>query len=124
MTREHLVAGGAALCQSASASTLTASLLVRASSLAAGHCVRTVDGVEKVVRVDKVRSPGVYTVVTNEEFLVVSGVIASPFSMSHMVPNSYYNVLRVLYALSPGLLRVLRVQKVTDMLGNFLFKST
>jgi hypothetical protein len=44
---------------------------------------------------------GVYTIVTEEEFVVVSGFVASPFAYNHAVPNAYYNIIRALSTLHP-----------------------
>jgi hypothetical protein len=59
-------------------------------------------------------------VVTNEEFLFVNGVVASPFSVSHVFPNVFYNMIRLLYALSPRALDALQLEKVTNVLGRAL----
>jgi hypothetical protein len=45
---------------------------------------------------------GVYTIVTNNEFIVVNDIIASPFAISHTVAHAYYNVFRFLYAYFPA----------------------
>jgi hypothetical protein len=39
---------------------------------------------------------GIYTIVAEEELVVVNGFIASPFASSHSIPNAYYNVVRAL----------------------------
>jgi Hint module len=77
---------------------------VYASSVIVGECIMTVSGMEKVTAVATVRGQGLYTIVTKEEYVVVNGVIASPFAYNHMVANIYYNAHRFIYALAPGLL--------------------
>ena len=52
----------------------------------------TVTGEEKVTSVERVWGEGVYTVVTNAEYVVVNGIIASPFGVNHVMGNLYYNV--------------------------------
>ena len=80
--------------------------LIYASAVLVGNCVQTVFGQEKVSTVDQVQGEGVYTIVTNEEFIVVNGIIASPFGANHMLANLYYNVHRFIYASAPSLLTV------------------
>ena len=52
----------------------------------------------------KTQGEGVYTIVTNEEYVVVNGIIASPFGANHMMANMYYNIHRMVYASAPMLL--------------------
>jgi hypothetical protein len=66
----------------------------------------TVSGEEKVTSVERVWGEGVYTVVTNGEYVVVNGIIASPFGVNHMMGNLYYNVHRMVYASAPALLKL------------------
>ena len=95
MTFYHILPAGAC---SASGSSLS---LVYATVVKAGDCIKTVDGLEKVVEVKKSMSKGMYTVVTMEEFVVVNGIVASPFAISHVFANVYYNLYRMLYASFP-----------------------
>jgi hypothetical protein len=39
-----------------------------------------------------------------QEYLVVNGIIASPFGVNHMMGNLYYNIHRLVYAFAPVLL--------------------
>ena len=66
----------------------------------------TVTGEERVASVENVSGEGVYTVVTNAEYIVVNGIIASPFGANHMMANLYYNVHRMVYASVPTLLKL------------------
>jgi Hint module len=77
---------------------------VYASSVIVGDCIMTVSGMEEVSAVETVQGLGLYTIVTKEEYVVVNGIIASPFAYNHMVANFYYNIHRFLYACVPGLL--------------------
>jgi hypothetical protein len=75
---------------------------VRADGVAVGDCVMTVDGQEKVVGVAATQGKGIYTVVTNEEYIVVNGVIASPFGgVNPTLANIYYNLHRLAFAFMP-----------------------
>jgi hypothetical protein len=40
----------------------------------------------------------------SQEYLVVNDIIASPFGVSHMMANLYYNIHRIVYATAPKLL--------------------
>jgi hypothetical protein len=97
MTLNHILPAGA--CNSSSSLPL-----VYASDVSVGDCIQTVSGKEMVSMVEHVQSEGVYTIVTKEEFIVVNGIIASPFGANHMMANMFYNVHRFVYASAPVLL--------------------
>jgi hypothetical protein len=65
--------------------------LVKSHQLVVGDCLRTIDGEEKVNSLQEVRLPGVYTAVAQKEFLVVNGIISSPFASSSALAHAYYN---------------------------------
>ena len=108
MTPDHLVLA-AADCASFS--------LVAASAVQAGDCLRTVDGAEKVVSVSVVEGQGVYSLVTKEEFVVVNGVVASPFAGNHAAAHAFYNIHRMLYSLAPAALAAGWVKKANEVFG-------
>jgi Hint module len=91
--------------------------LVYASEVTVGDCIDTVSGQDVVVSVDAVQSEGVYTVITKEEFIVVNGIIASPFGANHMMANMYYNIHRFLFSLSPLLLSCPLLQSANEKMG-------
>ena len=74
-------------------------------AVSVGDCIMTVSGHEEVAAVEIMSGEGVYTLVTNEEFIVVNGIIASPFGGNHMIANLYYNVHRLIYMSYPALLQ-------------------
>jgi hypothetical protein len=76
-----------------------------AKNLKLGDCLRTVDGDDQIASVSNTKSKGLYTAVTTNEFLVVNGVIASPFAVAHVPAHAFYNIHRALYAVAPGLLQ-------------------
>ncbi len=96
MTGEHLLPV-AASCGADAVFTVTA-----AKNVAIDSCVMTINGQSAVVSNNKIAGTGIYTIVTNEEYVVVNGVIASPFAASHAIGNTFYNVYRVLYNYVPG----------------------
>jgi intein/homing endonuclease len=78
--------------------------VVRADNVLVGSCVSTVEGSEVVSSTSLQSSSGLYTIVTTEEFLVVNGIVASPYAQSHSAGHSLYFVHRLVYSLSPSLL--------------------
>ena len=94
MTPSHIIPAGS--CGS------SASLpLVYASNVRVGDCIMTVSGEETVSAVEAVQGEGLYTIVTKAEYLVVNGIIVSPFGTNHMAANFYYNIHRFLYLSAP-----------------------
>lgn len=77
--------------------------LVYAKSLKPGNCLKTAVGDSFLTSVEKAYSRGMYTVVTLNEFVVISGVIASPFSFNHRFVHSFYNLHRAIYKLYPSM---------------------
>ena len=55
-------------------------VLSMASELFVGDCLLTVDGKETLTEINSVVASGIYTAVTKEKFIVVDGIVASPFS--------------------------------------------
>jgi hypothetical protein len=97
MTPSHIILAGP--CHSSACLPLT-----YASSVSVGECVMTVSGEDMVSTVETVRGKGLYTVVTKEEYVVVNGIIASPFAANHLLANLYYNIHRFVYTSAPSLL--------------------
>jgi hypothetical protein len=64
----------------------------------------TVGGEERVSTVSTILAEGLYTIVTKAEFVVVNGIIASPFAYNHVAGNLYYHLHRFLYGTAPQLL--------------------
>ena len=94
MTLNHILPAGAC----ASPVSLP---MVAASAVTVGDCVQTVDGREQVVSVGKVEGKGIYTVIAMEELIVVNGIVATPFGgVNPTLANIYYNVHRLVYAMS------------------------
>jgi hypothetical protein len=54
-------------------------------------------GYERVKQINYIQGTGLVTVVTMEEFVVVNGVVASPFAGNHAAAHAFYNVLRFTY---------------------------
>lgn len=98
MTPNHLVLSGN--CDDENLS------LFPASSLHAGSsCIDTTSGRQVVTDINTVYLQGIYTVVTLDgEYIVVNGVIASPFADSHYLGHRFYHIHRFVYRHFPWLL--------------------
>ena len=94
--------------------------LVYASKVAVGDCIQTVSGEEKVSMVQIVQGEGVYTLITNEEYIVVNGIIASSFGVNHMIANMFYNFHRFVYSISPALLTSTTLHGANEVFGGFM----
>ena len=93
MTINHLIMGGKC------GSTLS---LKESGSLKIGECVATLKGEESIIASVTSYGKGIYTVVTvSDDYLVVNGIIASPFSSNHLVANSFYSIHRAIYHYAP-----------------------
>lgn len=101
----------------------TAAALVRASDVGVGDCVRTTTGSQAVTAVSSALGEGLYTVVTEEEFVVVGGVIASPFALNHAAANAFYGVHRALFALAPSAAKSAAMQTIQHALSSMLTHS-
>jgi len=95
MTPDHLILAGAC---GASAFSLT-----KAGDVEAGVCVKSVEGEEKVTSNEVVQSSGIYTIITEKEYVVVNGIIASPFAGNHFLGNAFYSIHRAAFAAVPAL---------------------
>jgi hypothetical protein len=66
--------------------------LVTASELVVGDCLLTTDGKETLTEISSSLKSGVYTAITKDEFIVVDGIVASPFSKnSDLDPKRDYD---------------------------------
>jgi hypothetical protein len=82
----------------------TKTVLMKASVVEKDMCLVTVEGQEQVTAVSSVSGNGIYTVITNEEMVVVNGIIASPFAENHAISHAWYNVFRAVYRILPGVM--------------------
>ena len=84
----------------------------------AAACLRTVNGDEAVTSIESFKANGIYSAVTlDNEFLVVDGVVASPFGMAHGIVNAYYNLHRAVYKNFPSLMKMPAVVSVNSLLA-------
>ena len=92
--------------------------LVYAKSLSHGDCLRTVNGNEAVTAVSVTKAIGIYTAVTTNEFLVVNGIVASPFAVAHGLLNAFYSLHRALVTYFPLAFKSSFLLAANTMLGN------
>lgn len=86
-----------------STSTAAASTLGQASAVKVGDCLVTEDGVDRVDSIDLVPGKGVYTVVVINAYIIVNGIVASPFAINHALGHWYYNLHRTVYRYFPAI---------------------
>jgi hypothetical protein len=78
-------------------------VLLAAQDVKLGMCLlsqsQQVATEDKIISIDtQVKEDlGVYTIVTDEEMIVVNGIIASPFAINHAVPHAFYRFHRLWY---------------------------
>jgi len=106
MTADHLLPSGS--CSLASLP------LARAADVQVGNCVQTTEGQSTVVSNSVVTGNGVYTIVTEKaDYVVVNGVVASPFAVNHAVANFVYGFHRMVYGIAPKM-----VAPISGVLSN------
>ena len=78
--------------------------LTKASSIQPGSCVFDKHNTPlKVTSISLVKGYGVYSVVTENEFIFVNGIEASPFGFNHHLASKYYNLHRFINSFFPFL---------------------
>lgn len=81
---------------------VTAFQLFAAVDVAVGDCILSKSGIgEEVATTLELWDRGIYTIVTKEDYLVVAGYVASPFSTNHRIPDAFYQSHRYVYSLAP-----------------------
>ena len=79
--------------------------LTKASSIQPGSCVFDKHNTPlKVTSTSLVKGYGVYSVVTENEFIFVNGIAASSFGFNHHVASKYYNLHRFINSYFPSFL--------------------
>ena len=78
--------------------------LTCANDVEVNDIIMTVDGYESVTSKEIEMDNGIYTVVTNDDYIVVNNIIASPFDTFHDLANVYYQIHRTVYNINPQIL--------------------
>jgi hypothetical protein len=95
LTADHLILSGP--CSAG----ISEYLLVQAKDVNVGHCLSYMQQSAQVVHVGGVFGRGKYTIVTETDYVVVNGFVASSFAANHAAANAYYTVYRFLKAVLP-----------------------
>lgn len=109
LTPDHLILAGE--CEG------SAELVLRASqSVKVGDCLMNKRGEKvRVLNASETRSRGVYTVVTGEAYVVVGGVVASPFAVNHFIVNKFYDLHRLVHRLAPALAKSFMLSSLNQL---------
>ena len=78
--------------------------LISADKIVINDIIKTIDGDEKIISMEKVFDSGLYTLITLEEYIVVDNIVVSPFAISHIMGQFYYSMYRGLFKISPKIL--------------------
>ena len=78
--------------------------LISADKIVINDIIKTVDGDEQIISIENSYDTGLYTLITQEEYIVVDNIVVSPFAISHIMGQFYYSMYRALFKLSPKLL--------------------
>ena len=78
--------------------------LIKAENINTNDVILTVDGCETVSSKEVITEDGIYTVITMDDYIVVNNIVVSPFAISHLVSNFYYQFHRTLYNISPSII--------------------
>jgi len=89
--------------------------LLSADKIEIGDIVISKDGNETVESLKNVELEGVYTVVTQEEYIVVDNIVASPFFENfHTAGNIYYSFFRALCSANPDIIKSNMYEKFNE----------
>ena len=80
----------------------TVNNIIPAKDLAINDKIITLDGIETIKEINVFEDNGFYTIITNDEYLVVNNIVVSPFGggMNHTVAHKLCNVFRSMYNIS------------------------
>lgn len=93
-----------------------------AGEVEVGACVQSTSGQVRVSSVSSITAAGLYTAVplASNKFLVVNGLVASPFAVNHLLANAYYELHRAVYRVAPWILSLDVTPKVSTLFGNLI----
>lgn len=89
--------------------------LNKAKDIEINDIITTINGNELIVSKETVEDNGIYTVVVLEgDYIVVNDIIASPFEVSHVLPNLYYKLHKLVYNINPQILESTQFKKFNE----------
>jgi hypothetical protein len=110
LTQEHLILAGdcAAAVEKVQVTEVEKSglSLQQAQNVKVNQCIVGKKGIEVVISNTEKIDYGLYTIITQEEYVVINNIVASPFAVNHYVVNNFYNVHRLFYSVFPASLVV------------------
>ena len=113
MTPDHLVLAGS--CAAAAPMALK-----QARFVSVGDCLQTTEGKAPVSSVQTVQGKGLSSAVTQAGgLIIVNGIAASPFAVSHRIGEAWYVIHRALYAVLPAALGFKLFQQTSEKFGDF-----
>jgi len=118
MTKNHLIPSGDCNNDSELFS------LTSASKVKLSKCIMTVSGKEEVSSVTTSIAKGIYTIVLQEDYVVINGIIASPFATSHVIPHAYYNIHRLIYSYEPRALTSMSFKSIHNLISVLVDQSS
>ena len=78
--------------------------VIHASKVKIGDTIQTITGPEIVTHISLVKDYGIYTAITENEFIIVNNIIASPIAyVSHKEGTLFYNLLKNIHQLNPDM---------------------
>lgn len=80
-------------------------VIKKANNLEINDKIITINGEDMISNIKIIEDIGKFTVITNEEFIVVNDIITSPFgsNISHNISNKLYNLLRFIYKIDTNI---------------------
>jgi hypothetical protein len=105
LTKEHFLPVTTGACRTKDAFSGDSWHLIKANSIVVDSCVMTWEGVDSVEEVNFVDQDGIYLAVTLEEFIIVNGIVASPYAVSHFWSHEYYSFHRFVWQFAPLIAR-------------------
>jgi hypothetical protein len=122
LTPDHLIF--AATCNSAAH--IASYQLTQAKDVRIGDCLLQPHWNSLgVVSISVTVGRGAYTVITDNEYMIVNGFIASPYAVNHAVANLYYSLYRALCKLLPAaVMKHFWLREANEFLGLIAGKIT
>jgi hypothetical protein len=88
--------------------------LINAYKIDIGDIIISKSGNEIVESLTNIELEGIYSVVTQEEYIVVDNIVASPYAAFPNLANIYYSLFRNLYNISPTIIKSNMYEKFNE----------
>ena len=96
--------------------------LVKASMLRLGDCIETNTHPTPItaIHITIETSSGYHTVVTDAEFIVVNGIVTSPFAVNHLLGHRLYYIYRFYYWMIPDVIKSIWFRNMHAGISNMI----